>query len=99
MVDPLVYDCETCQKRGTGKQVNRQNIEEGKPTSEINNLTSYYSSKVQRVIELAAEILANGEKCIIFTMWIHVMEQLASRLMDFGFRVVALHSKVKKDVK
>lgn len=43
--------------------------------------------------------MANGEKCIIFTMWIHVMEQLAFSLVDLGFNVVALHSKVKKEAK
>lgn len=96
MIDPSHYDCKNCidRKPRTEMEAEEEANEEKKVI-----VSNFFGSKLKRIVELAEEILSRGEKCIIFTMWIHIMEQLALRLNEKGFSAVAVHSRIKKDAK
>ncbi len=62
--------------------------------------SSARSSKLERMLSLAGEMFATGDKALIFTQYVGMGEILKSQLQErFGREVLFLHGSVFKDVR
>jgi len=47
------------------------------------------------VVTLALEVVGRGEKVIIFSQWIKMMERISKELDWYDIKVICLNSKLK----
>lgn len=48
-----------------------------------------------KVVSLALDIAERGEKVIVFSQWIKMMERIAKEIDWYGIKVICLNSKLK----
>ncbi len=81
--------------RGMGKEITIQHVFElVLRLKQICNFdpTTGRSGKVDRLLADLEEVVASGQKAIIFSQWVHTLQELAERLPDVG--VLQYHGQI-----
>ena len=78
----------TLDKKSYKKKLELMGNIEKKCQEEIENIKE--SSKEKAVMKVIYEIIERGEKCVIFTQWIKMMDIVCNRFLheDIGFEII-----------